>query len=384
MSDRLRVGIDARVLAESAPKGVARYLSALLRAAAEIAPEHDYRLYLRAHSLAETSFATPPFSQHVLTGPPGLQSHLAWQQLQLPWRVCRDKVDVLVSPYYSGTWWSPVPQVIGVCDVSFSLFPHEFPSWLSFKPKLFARPTYRCATRVFTISEFSRNEIIRVFGLSLEKVVVVPVGSEALNRRCERLTAATILASTNAPFFLFVGSLLPRRQIAAVLQALAQLPPHLHLLVTGENDPQRLAQLRAQAEQWHVAGRVHCLGHVTDDALEQLYAKAVALVYPSIYEGFGLPLLEAMRAGLPVVAWDIPVFREVAGEAAVLLPVGDVSGLAKVMTRMTADDEFRWRLSDAGRRRAATFSWRHAARIFLAMLQAVANTGDLVSQRVSR
>jgi glycosyltransferase involved in cell wall biosynthesis len=379
MSGKLRVGIDARVLAEPTPKGVSRYLTALLRAAAAEEPAHEYRLYLRERSLTEDPFTALPFSQHVVGSLPGLRSHLAWQQVQLPWQVRRDNVDVLVSPYYSGALFCSVPQVIGVCDVSFELFPHEFPSWLSFKPKLLARPTCQRAARVFTISQFSRDEIIRLYHLPAEKVVVIPAGSEEHYWPRTRPTIRTETEFEDMPFFLWVGSFLPRRQIPAVLQALAQLPPHFHLCVVGEQNEQKLAPLKAEAQRLQIAARVHCLGHISDDDLERLYAKAIALVVPSTYEGFGLPVLEAMHAGLPVIAWDIPVFREVAGDAVILLPVGDSAALATTMAWIASDEAERQRLIAKGRRRATAFSWRHAARIFLEMLHSVVCNRDLVT-----
>src|SRR5215510_11257394 len=119
MTTRLRVGIDARVLAESTPRGVSRYLSALLQAAAELEPQHEYILYLRKTPLAEAPFTTAPFHQRVLPGNIVLNSPLIWQQLYLPWQVKREGIDVLFSPYYSGPLVSPVPHVVCIADISF-------------------------------------------------------------------------------------------------------------------------------------------------------------------------------------------------------------------------------------------------------------------------
>jgi len=222
-----------------------------------------------------------------------------------------------------------------------------------------------------TISEFSRQELLRVYGLLPEKVVVIHAGTEQQYWRRKSNLARQARLQIDSPFFLFVGSLLPRRQVEAVLQALAQLPAQYQLVVVGETDTERLTKLITAAQRWNVAERLVCLGHVSDDALEQLYTDTMALVSPSTYEGFGLPVLEALQRGVPVIAWDIPVVREVAGDAAALLPVGDIKGLAAVMIRIASDPDVRQSLCQAGKARVRQFSWRRSAAAFLGMLHKV-------------
>ena len=374
MSERLRVGIDARVLAESAPMGVARYLTGLLRAVAEVAPQYEYLLYLCGRPLSHGPLTIKPFQQRVLTGNAVLNSPWVWQQCYLPWHVWWDRVDVLFAPYYCGPLFTSVPQVVCLHDISFALFPQDFPSWIHFKPKLLARPTSRAAARVVTVSEFSRQEIIRTYGLAPDKVVVVPPGSASSLRQCLSAAEGTLLVPGETPFFLFVGSLLPRRQVDLVIRALAQLPPDYHLVVVGESNPAKQVSLKRIAQQYEVADRVQCLGHVSDPVLDDLYRRAVALVLPSTYEGFGLPVLEAMTHGLPVVAWDIPVMREVAGDAAVLVQSGDVAGLTQALLQLGIDRTRRQALGEAGKQRATQFSWQRSAAILLAVLQEVTGT----------
>jgi glycosyltransferase involved in cell wall biosynthesis len=347
-------------------------MTALLRASAEMAPQHEYLLYVRNVSFTEPPFSHPPFAVRVIAGNTLLTNPLCWQQLYLPWRAWRDRVDVLFSPYYCGPLYAPMPQVVCICDISFSVFPRDFPSWVRFKPKLLARPSSWRAAKVMTISEFSKHELVRVYGLPPEKIVVIQAGTEERLWRRERtqpeLGAQLPIAQ---PFFLFVGSLLPRRQIEAVVQALAQLPVQYHLVTVGETDPEKLGKLKAAACQGKVSERVHYLGHVSDEELAALYEQAVALVSPSTYEGFGLPILEAMVRGAPVIAWDIPVVREVMGDAGLLLPCGRIADLARAMQRLGEDARFRLECREKGRRRIRRFSWRAAAELFLATLYEV-------------
>lgn len=385
MTMPLRVGIDARVLAEPAPLGVARYLSGLLRAAAQIAPQNEYLLYLRRNALSRKEFTAEPFRQRIVGGTAVLNSPWVWQQCCLPWHIWRDGVDVLFSPYYCGPLIAPVPQVVCLHDISFTLFPRDFPSWLHFKPKLLARPSSRVAARVVTVSEFSRREIIRTYGIAADKVVVVPPGRMGDLPQSGSAGDGTALPPGEEPFFLFVGSLLPRRRVDLAIQALALLPWEYRFVLVGEPDVAKYVPLKQIAQQCGVADRVQCLGYVSETELDDLYRRAVAVVSPSTYEGFGLPVLEAMTRGVPVVAWDIPVMREVAGDAAVLVQSGDVPGLAQVLRRLGTDRAERRALGEAGKRRARSFSWHRSAAAFLAVLQEAATrtTGNPPSPQKS-
>ncbi len=378
----LRIGIDARVLAEPAPMGVARYLAGLLRALAEQASQHDYILYLCRNALPELPFEKRPFMQRVLGHNPLTASPLVWQQCVLPWAVRKDKIDVLFSPYYCGPLLTSVPQIVCLHDISFVLFPKEFPSWIHFKPKLLAYPSSRRATKVITVSEFSRQEILRVYGLRQEKVQVVSPGSERPSCRPERLQAGMRRNRIPARFFLFAGSLLPRRQVKCVLQALSKVSSECHFVVVGERDAQRQRALQEFAQTWNVADRVHILGHISDEHLEDLYLRTLALISPSTYEGFGLPVLEAMIRGVPVVAWDIPIMREVVGEAGLLIKSGDIGALAGAMRAIATSQRQRALLKQKGYAQAKKFSWESAAAHFIEILNETTARGQNLAHNV--
>jgi glycosyltransferase involved in cell wall biosynthesis len=164
------------------------------------------------------------------------------------------------------------------------------------------------------------------------------------------------------PFLLAVGELSPRKGHRDLLRAFsdAQLGPTL--LVLAGPDAGEGEHLKGLARALGIEQRVAMLGRVTDAVLAGLYRDAAALCFPSLAEGFGLPVLEAMAAGLPVVASDLEVLREVAGEAALLVPAGDTSTLALALTQLLEDDELRSRLAHLGRVRSARFTWEETAR----------------------
>ncbi len=173
-------------------------------------------------------------------------------------------------------------------------------------------------------------------------------------------------------FFLFVGNFHSRRQVTAAVQALAQLPPRFHLVCVGEQYPPKLALFAEALQRDQMTARVHCLGHVSDADLHELYLRTVALISPSRYEGFGLPVLEAMNRGTPVIAWDIPIMHEVAGKAAVLVPCDDVAALAAAMHQLATQEPTRQVLGAAGRVQARTFSWPRSAACFVSLLEEIA------------
>ena len=364
----LRIGIDARVLAEAAPMGVSRYLNALLRSLADLAPQHDYFLYFCREGLDKAPFGERPFFQRILGRNRMTANPLLWQQCALPWALHKDKVDVLFSPYYCGPLFVTVPQIVCLHDISFVRFPQDFPSWIRFKPKLLAYPSCKWADHVITVSEFSRQEILREYGLPPSKVGVVYPGKETLDWPQRPSNALIGEQNLHTPFFLFVGSLLPRRQISCVLQALSKLPSEYRFVVVGETDAKRHRSLYQSAQAINVVDRMHILGHVSDEYLDYLYTRTLALISPSTYEGFGLPVLEAMARGVPVIAWDIPVMREVVGEAGVLIPAGDVEALARAMSKFTTDQELGTVLYQQGQEQANRFSWQRSAANFLKIL----------------
>lgn len=361
--------------------GVARYLAALLRTLAELAPQHDYILYLCQRPLPETPFEKKPFCQRVLGHNSITASPIVWQQCVLPWAVRKDKIDVLFSPYYCGPLLTSVPHIVCLHDISFALFPQDFPSWIHFKPKLLAYPSSRRAAQVITVSEFSRQEILRVYGLRQEKVQVVSPGSERSDRQGERLQAGGPYHHIQAPFFLFVGSLLPRRQVKCVLQALSKLSSEYHFVVVGERDAQRQRTFQECAQTWKVADRVQILGYVSDENLDDLYQRTCALISPSTYEGFGMPVLEAMTRGVPVIVWDIPIMREVVGEAGIFIQSGDVATLASAMSKIATDEKHRETLHQRGKAQAQKFSWQRSASDFLKIVHGTVLEAQKISRR---
>jgi glycosyltransferase involved in cell wall biosynthesis len=249
----------------------------------------------------------------------------------------------------------PCAAVLTIHDLSFE----RHPELMSRRDRLVFRTmvprSVRRAARVLAVSEWTKQDLVEQYGVPEEKVVVTPNGVDPIfSPRGAR--------ADGAPYALFVGTLQPRKDPLAAIEALALVPGDLHLVLVGPDKGSGDAARRT-ASRLGLNGRVEFAGHVEKGRLSELYRGATCLVFPSRYEGFGLPVVEAMASGTPVVAAAAGSVPEVAGDAAVLVEPGDPVALAGGIERALADRE---RLVRVGLERAKQYSWAETARLTLA------------------
>jgi glycosyltransferase involved in cell wall biosynthesis len=242
------------------------------------------------------------------------------------------------------------PSVLTVQDLSFERFPHLMSRADRFFFKTFLPRSARRADRVLTGSEWTKRDLIDSYGVAEDRVVVTPYGFDSVfgpdgPRR------------DGPPYVLFVGALERRKQPDVALAAMMGVDPSLRLVFAGP-DRGLEAKLRDRARAYDLSDRVEFAGHVARDELAALYRGAAALVFPSRYEGFGLPALEAMASGTPVVATRSSSIPEVTGDAAIFVD-DDAQQLAAGIERAIGERD---RLRAAGLERAAQFSWAETAR----------------------
>lgn len=243
--------------------------------------------------------------------------------------------------------------------------PGRAPEALAYRRQL-AR--LRAATLVVAISEETAADLRTLARVDAGRIRVVPLGGPLASEPTAPYEPSTRPQSgedaPEGPFALYSGSLEPHKNVALLVDALAALgtrAPELRLVLTGPWSPGRLARLRARADEAGVAGRILWLGHVPTSQLAALRARALCQLVPSRAEGFGLPVLEAMAVGLPVLAADTPAVRDVAGAAALLLPVDGPGAWADALASLAADPAAAAALRAAGIERAAGFTWRATA-----------------------
>ena len=341
------VAIDADVLGRQRT-GDESYVANLLRELPGVAPD------LRFAAITRRPEIVPDGVEHIELA---ARSQIYRMSVSLP-RLLRHLRPALAHFQYAVPLGYSGRSLITVHDLSFEADASLVRVRDRFVFRRAVRRSVRRATAVITVSEFTRSELVRLYGLAPERVFVHANG---LDPAFDPTTVMDIEPGNEArgerPYGLFVGTLSPRKDPVTAVEAVALVEPHLDLIMVGPDRGSEHA-VRAAVDRLGLGERVHLVGHVEITELAELYRNAACLVFPSLYEGFGLPVLEAMAAGSPVVAANTSSIPEVAGNAAILVEPGRPAALAGGIERAIADRE---RLTQLGGERARQFSWRRAA-----------------------
>lgn len=367
----MRIAFDATAIPDSRA-GAGIYIFSLVRALARVDRDNEYHVFAKPEHAEEFGALGPNFA---LVPVPPLSSarRLVWEQTALPRAVHRLGADVLHSPHYTmplalgGPLGGGVRRVVTFHDMTYFLMPELHPRFhRRFFPPMM-RAAARRADRILAVSESTRGDITRLLGVAPARVVTTLEAAGPLFRPApagEVAEACSRFGLTPGGFLLYVGVLEPRKNVPRLLQAYAQIAgrfPDVPLVIAGKKGWMYDA-IFAQVTALGLTGRVVFTGYVPEADLPRLYAGARAFAYPSRYEGFGLPVLEAMACGTPVVTSDVSSMPEVAGEAALLVGPDDVGALADALARVLSDDALAADLSRRGTLRAAGFSWERCAR----------------------
>jgi glycosyltransferase involved in cell wall biosynthesis len=366
----LRIGVDARELAGH-PTGVGRYLRNLLR---ELTAEHGdtFVAYFDGPVPGDPVLKDPHVQVREL---PRLRPGLAWQQLRLPPAVRADRVDVFFAPAYTCPWRLNVPCVTAVHDLSFFALPGDFGFRDGLRRRITVAASIRASSRIVTISDFTRREIAQRFPAAAARTVHIPLGADDdLPDPPDRDEARRRLG-LSGPLVLTVGTVFGRRRLPVLLRAVGRLRarvPGLKLDVVGDVRAHPPFDGPALARRLGLDGCVRFSGFVDEAGLADRYAAADVAVFLSAYEGFGLPALEAMARGVPIVVSDRPALNEIFGGAALVAPLEDEAAIANAIQRLLDDARLHRELAHRGRNLAARHSWTVTARQTREVLQAAA------------
>jgi glycosyltransferase involved in cell wall biosynthesis len=292
------------------------------------------------------------------------RSRAAWAWAELAGvaaAAARAHVDVLHSPANFGPAWGPFARVLTLHDVLFRVYPELLAPAMRMGTEAIVSPAARRAHAVITVSRASREEIIRLLQIAPDRINVVPNGWTPPARPGDAAAARRRLDAGERPIVLSVASDLPQKNLWTLLEGLALVEPAerpLLVLAGAGTDSGRLPE---QARRLGLTGDVRLLGAVNSRELEDLYAAVGAVVTVTLFEGFGLPVLEALGRGLPVACSDLPVLRELAGDAAVWLDPREPASVARALDRTLAAGADSERRRATGRERARRFQWRVAA-----------------------
>ncbi|HEX8967587.1 MAG TPA: glycosyltransferase family 1 protein [Chloroflexota bacterium] len=285
---------------------------------------------------------------------------IIWEQTALPAALRSLEPDLLHGLAYAlPVGWSG-PGVVTIYDLSFLRFPKAFNTLNRVYLTASTRAAARRARRILTISEHARRDIVRFLNVPEQRVDVTYPAAEERYRLIPESDVASFRAARGLPdaFVFAVGTLEPRKNLAGMLRAYARLRrPRPPLYVAG-GIGWRASPIFDTVRQLQLGGDVHFLGFVPEDELPLWYNAARVFAFPSLYEGFGLPVLEAMACGAPVITSTAASLPEVAGKAAIMVPPEDTDRIAQEMERVLDDPQLRTEMRAAGRIQASRFSWR--------------------------
>ena len=353
----MRIGVNALYLIPGAVGGTEIYLRSLLTALAEIDHHNRYFVFTNRETgpdlvPSQANFTPVPQAVRALHRP----ARLLWEQTVLPLAAARRRLDVLLNPGFTAPILCGCPQVTIFHDLQHKRHPEYFrwfdlPFWNFF---LFWSVTV--SARIVAVSGATADDLSRYYRLPPGKIRTVPSGVdprffELAARRCAE------------PFLLAVSTLHPHKNLDGLLRAFAifrERHPQYRLVVSGIHGFFS-AELHALRDRLHLADSVDFPGWIPREQLYDLYARAAAFLYPSLFEGFGLPVLEALAAGVPTACSQIEPMNSIAGGAALKFDPRDPSAIAEAMHRLVTDGELRAALTAAGPLRAAQFCWRTTA-----------------------
>ncbi len=360
------IGIDGSRLTLGERTGTETYSFQLLKAIAENHPASPIRVYLNS---AETPLFVPSQFDYV---------HMAWPRLwthaRLSWEMIRRPPGVLFVPSHVIPAWHP-HSVVTIHDLGYIHEPDAHPAKQRQMLEWTTRWSYRAASKIIAISRSTKKDLIDHYQVPESKIQVIHHGISPTFARATSAEVADLKNALNLPdhYVLFVGTIQPRKNIARIAAAMVQLEaaglPH-KLVITGKT-----GWLAGEVERELAStGRpdlILRIGYVADGDLPALYSGADVFCFPSLYEGFGLPVLEAMACETPVVTSNRSSLPEISGDAALLVDPTSVDEISASLIRVLTDQDERARLTAAGLKRSRNFTWSRTANETLELLESV-------------
>jgi glycosyltransferase involved in cell wall biosynthesis len=343
-----RIGVNALYLIPGGVGGTEIYLRELLAALADIDSSNDYFVFTNLETGADlapkrANFHWKPQAVRARFRP----ARILWEQIILPLEAARYRLDVLFNPGFTAPIFSAAPSVTVFHDLQHRRHP-EFFRWfdLPFWRFLLWASARRSRTLI-AVSEATRDDLVRFYPFSSTRVRVIPHGVEEAFFGLDRTNIE--------PQVLCVSTLHPHKNIERLIRAYTRRKRDYKLILAG------MRGFHTSAVEQLITDDIRITGWIPRAELLDLYARTTAFIYPSIFEGFGMPVLEALAAGIPVACSDIPPLREVADDAALFFDPMDEDAIAGALDRITSDQLLRKRLVESGPKRARDFTWKRTA-----------------------
>jgi glycosyltransferase involved in cell wall biosynthesis len=363
-----KIGIDARLINKR--RGIGNICFNFLKEINKIVPDFKFIAYIDSEKIPEELQDGNIISFSSLK--PGFYPF--WEQLLLPLIAQRDGVALLHSVANTFPLFLPqtIKQVVSINDVMFLLPKDQMPSSPSlyqtlgrYYSKLIVKNGYSSIDKIITISEFSKTDILHQLNIKSSKVVPVLLGVDLPQQTfIEQKMSIFESWEINSPYILALGARDPRKNTTLIIKAFSALKKQftspISLVISGL-DQSGIEQFSNLVRELRLEGCIHLLGFIDRSDLDSLYSQASCFLYPSLYEGFGLPLLEAMAHGTPVISSNTTAIPEVAGDAALLVNPTSKDEIVEALLRILTNNVFKETLKQRGLERVKLFSWRRMA-----------------------
>lgn len=362
----MRIGINTRFLLSSKMEGFGWYTYEVVKRMVEAHPEHEF-----------VFFFDRPFDEKFVFGknvtpvvlfPPARHPLLFvwWFEHSIRKALKKYQIDVFYSPDGYLSLKSPVPQIGVIHDLNFEHHPEDIPKRpLKYLRKYFPKFAKK-AVHILTVSDYSKQDIVKCYGISPSKITTAWNGASEsfVPLNTKEIEAIRQEQTDGRPYFIFVGAIHPRKNVGRLIEAFgkfAVVNPDIDLLIVGESLWSNKASSIPEVSE-ELKKRIRFSGHVSFDVLNKLMGAAFALAYIPYFEGFGIPLVEAMRCGIPIISGNLTCLPEVAGDAAIYVNPFDTDEVSKAMIYLASDDQKQAELASKSLERSTLFSWNYTAK----------------------
>jgi glycosyltransferase involved in cell wall biosynthesis len=362
----MTIAINAIFLQKGQLEGYGYFVQEIVRRWVAQYPQHQFVLVFDRP--ADPSFRFAENVTLVEVGPPARHAlgFLYWYNLRLPMALRKYKPDVLVQPYGFCSFTTRIPQVMVVHDVSFKHFPQFVPAYHRWFYQLFTGSFINKATQLATVSDFSAKDIIQYYPKAAGKISVVYSAAKPFFQPLDYEAKAAVKAqyANDCEYFLFTGGIHPRKNLLNLLKAFSVFKKwqrsNMKLLVVGRKAWQ-YEDVLEKLSSYKFREDVVLLDYLDEQELAKITASAYAAVYPSFWEGFGVPIVEAMQSGVPIITSNTSAMPETGGDAGLYGDPADPNAIGQLMVQVYRDEQMRSRLIAKGLEQAKQFSWERSA-----------------------
>jgi glycosyltransferase involved in cell wall biosynthesis len=361
----MRIGIDTTAL-PAQPGGAGTYIIQLVRALTSLDCDHDFVIFANQDKHKIFVLEEKGNVQWVLGSNKKPARRLIWEQTTLPRLARETRIDILHSPHYTRPLQLGCRSVVTFHDMTFFLTPHLHGLAKRIFFPIAIRYSARQADALIAVSDNTRRDSIRILGISPDKIATTPLGVDPRFRPILKQDVLLRLRKKyNLPekFLLFLGTIEPRKNLPTLLGAFSHLVNNgfsYDLAVVGQVGWMH-EEVDNLVEKLDLNQRIHFTGYLPTEDLPAIYNLADAFIYPSVYEGFGIPPLEAMACGTPVITTKSSSMMEIVGDAGILVDPINEETLADAILTLSEDKELQGKFSKRGLQRAATFTWERTA-----------------------